>query len=325
MKALITGCYRVGSEYITNIIGNAPGVDTEMYLTNYFRNCYNKYDPLDEEAKYSSLVFESACRIRVRWDRVLAPHKVLDECEREGEITYGGIYDRMMRDLISGEVPHWAEKMQLEWRSIPDFLSMFDDAKAVLVIRDPRSILASFKEFTYAPEPRYLGAIFNALDSMQKGQEYSRRLSEKEFHIVKYEDVVCRPESTVEELLDFLGLSTDHNLLSEEGWTDTLGNPWRTNSAFDNSEHFDKSAAVHRWRGNLEDWELALCERVNKNVMSTYRYDQSNTSVPESEYIDIIESDDQIYCFFEHWKDTGDGVERYPADPTEPDNWAENN
>jgi len=231
----------------------------------------------------------------------------------------------MMRDLIPDGMPHWAEKMQLEWRSIPDFLRMFDDAKAILVIRDPRSILASFKEFTYAPEPRYLGAVFNALDSMQKGQEYNQRLGEEQFHIVKYEDVVRKPESTVEELLYFLNLSTNHDLLSEEGWTDTSGDPWHANSAFDDGEHFDKSAAVHRWRGNLEEWELSLCERVNKKVMDAFGYERSCVSVPESEYLDIIEKDEQISSFFEQWKRNGTGVEQYPTEPTDPKNWSENN
>lgn len=325
MKALITGCYRVGSEYVTQIISNAPKVCAEMYVTNFMRNCHEEYDPVGERKKYTSLVFDSSCRIRIRWGRVLDPHEVLDDLEEEEEISYGCAYDKIMRGLIPDSTPHWAEKMQLEWRSIPDFLKMFNDGKAVLVVRDPRSVLASFKEFTYAPEPRYLGAIFNALDAMQKGQAYRQNLNDAEFHIVKYEDIVRNPELTVEKLLSFLNLSTDHDLLSEEGWTDTSGNQWQANSAFDKGEGFDKAAALHRWRGNLEKWELALCERVNKEMMATFGYEESGVSVPESKYLDIIEKDDQIASFFEQWKRAGTGVEQYPTDPTDPDNWAENN
>lgn len=296
-----------------------------MYVTNFMRNYYGKYDPVYERENYTQLVFDSSCRIRIRWEEALDPHEVLDELEGENEISYGSTYDKIMSGLIPDVTPHWAEKMQLVWRSIPNFLEMFDDGKAVLVVRDPRSVLASFKEFTYAPEPRYLGAIFNALDSMQKGREYRQQLDRDQFYIVRYEDVVREPESTVKGLLNFLGLSTDHDLLSEEGWTDTSGDRWHVNSAFDEGESFDKNAAVHRWRGNLEKWELALCERVNGEMMEAYGYELSGVSVSESKYLDIIRQGEQIRSFFEQWKHTGEGVEQYPTDPTDPDNWAENN
>jgi hypothetical protein len=249
----------------------------------------------------------------------------MDELAKLKKTSYGTIYDRIMKELGPSHTPHWAEKMQLEWRSIPDFLGMFGDAKAVLVVRDPRSILASFKKFTYAPEPRYLGAIFNALDSMQKGLKYSEYLDDNQFHIVKYEDVVRTPESTIKQLLTFLNLSKEHDILSEKGWKNTSGDPWYANSAFEEGESFDKRAAVYRWRGNLEEWELALCERVNKAMMRAYGYEPSGVSVPESQYLDIIEQDEQVVNFFQHWKNTRKGVEQYPTDPTNSNNWSENN
>ena len=308
----------MGSEYVAQIVNNAPNVQSEMYVTNFMRNCYNKYDPISEKENYSSLVFNMAYRIRMRWGRVLDPHKVLNECQLRQPVSYGLLYDKMMRDLIPNEAEHWVEKMQLEWRSIPDFLDMFSDGKAILVVRDPRSILASFKKFTYASYPRYLGAVFNALDSMKAGIKYSKCFDESQFHIVRYEDVICKAEPTVRELLEFLGLSAEHNLLSQEGWTDTSGNKWNENSAFDDGQDFDKDAAVNRWRDNLDEWEISFCEWVNRDMMEAYGYEVSDASVSRSEYLEVIEQDEQIASFFKHWKKTGEGIEQYPEAPK---NW----
>lgn len=323
-QVLLTGCYRTGSTYITNLLGNAPEFATEMHLTNFMRNCYGEYDPIGEEENYVSLVLDTAGLVRLRSGRTLAVHQVIDYCERLEGVTYGALYDAIMRDLITEDVPKWGEKIQLVWRQIPDFLEMFENGKALLIVRDPRSILASFKRFTYAPEPRYLGAIFNTLDAMQKGQEYVHGLPDDRIRIVAYEDVMREPIETVKSILTFLGLSTEHDLLSEEGWTDESGDPWNANSEFDDGTDFDADAAINRWKGNLEEWEVALCERVTGEMMREYGYKLSDVSVPESEYLETLRSDPQIRHFFEKWQRDGNGVQQYPADPTEPENWAEN-
>jgi hypothetical protein len=53
-------------------------------------------------------------------------------------------------------------------------------------------------------------------------------------------------ESTVLDLLESLGLSTNYNLLSQEGWTGTARHAWHSNSAFDTDKNFDEGAAVNR-------------------------------------------------------------------------------
>lgn len=326
MQVLLTGCYRTGSTYISHLLGNAPDFATEIHLTNFMRNCYGKYDPISEEEQYTSLAFDTARRVRLRSGRTVDPNAVIEDSKDGDEpVTYGGLYDAFMGRLIEEDVSGWGEKTQLVWQEIPDFLEMFDGGKAILIVRDPRSVLASFKRFTYAPEPRYLGAIFNALDAMRSGREYETRLDADKFYVTKYEDIVREPHDEVELMLEFLGLPTDHDLLSQDGWTDQEGEPWQPNSEFASGEDFDAEAAVNRWKKNLEPWEIALCERVTAAMMEAYGYELSDVSVPESEYLDIVESDAQIRSFFETWRRTGSGVQQYPRDPLEPENWTENN
>ena len=84
------------------------------------------------------------------------------------EITYGVLYDVLMTTLwVTEEKRHWAEKCQILWREIPDFIDMMPNGRAILAIRDPRSVLASFRAFTFVPPPAYLGAIFNCFDALK--------------------------------------------------------------------------------------------------------------------------------------------------------------
>jgi len=295
-----------------------------MYVTNFMRYYWGSYDPIDEVENYYQLVFDATMRTRRRWDRKIDAHRILDEVDRSESVDYALLYDLIMSDLLISEgVHHWAEKIQLVWTKIPAFIDAFDNGRAILIIRDPRSVLASFKKFTYEPEPAYLGAIFNMLDVLQCAKTYSQQFSSDRFHTIRYEDIVYEPEETLKAAFDFLDLSADHDLLSEAGWTGASGGPWRTNSAYDNDK-FDKDAAVHRWKGNLEPWELSLCELIVGDEMAEFGYEPQEPDPPDKDTLDVLRTDPELSQYYTRWKETGEGVESYPSDPTDPDNWTEN-
>ena len=40
------------------------------------------------------------------------------------------------------------------------------NGKAIHILRDPRSVMLSYKKFTYHRKPAYLSAAFNSVDAM---------------------------------------------------------------------------------------------------------------------------------------------------------------
>jgi hypothetical protein len=322
-QTLITGCYRSGTEYITQLLGNQPDLTTTMYVTNFMRYYWGEYDPVSDPKNYTDLVFDASQTTRQRWGREIDPHRVLDEVEDLAEVDYASLYDLIMSDLvITEEIDHWAEKIQLVWRSIPEFVDNFENGRAILIVRDPRSVLASFKNYTYEPEPAYLGAVFNMLDVFQKAEQYSRTLAEDQFHLMRYEDVIYEPENTLIKAFDFLGLLRDHDLLSQDGWTDTGGDPWGSNSAFDGD--FDPDKAVNRWKNRLDPWEVAICEWVVGETMVDFGYEPAGYAPPAETDIDVLRDDPELAHYLVKWQEHGTGVESFPSDPTDPDNWEEN-
>ena len=257
-QILITGCYRTGSEYLTLLLNNHPKLSASMYVVGFMRFCYDRYNPIENEDNYSRLIFDCGQRIHTRWQKKLDVYKILEECQKSERVTYPLLYDLMMSDIyLTEDVTEWAEKTQLVWTKIPAFLEMFPNGKAIHIVRDPRNVLASFKRVTYTPEPAYLSAIFNCLGSMQLGLEYQRKFGADRYCLVKYEDMIASPESTLLELFNFLELTHDHDLLSEEGWSDPWGNPWNHNSAYLTADSpavaFDKQPSFTSWQNNLSN------------------------------------------------------------------------
>ena len=327
-QVLITGCYRTGTEYISLLLGNSPEISVSMYIVSFMRFCYGRYDPIEERSNYNKLIFDVGDRIRIRWNKKLSIYEILDYCDGCGEVNYAVLYDLIMCDLfLDRSVHQWAEKAQLVWTKIPAFLDMFPEGKAVLVIRDPRSVLASFRNFTHAPASAYLGAAFNCLDSMSKGIKYKEKFGPGKLCIVKYEDIVFKPEKTLINLFEFLNLSADHDLLSEEGWVDERGKPWKHNSVFmkpgSRKMKFDKKSAAYRWKKHLSREEIAFCEAINGDLMEKFGYEPSGISVAWPDMIKPVLQDQTLALYLNKWLSTGEGVEAFPTDPLDPKNWSE--
>lgn len=300
-----------------------------MYITNFMRFCYDRYNPVEEEPNYKRLLSDTAERIKSRFNRNLNVQKIIDYCKQIEKVSYALLYDLMMSDLfLTGQVQSWAEKTQLVWTKIPAFLDMFPQGKVIQIVRDPRSVLASFKKYTYAPEPAYLGAIFNCYGSMSSGLAYKKEFNISRYYLLKYEDVLTSPEKTLIDLFNYLGLSTDHELLNMNGWKDVRGNPWQHNTAFLTSgvknNKFDKLAAINRWKNNLSNWEIALCEAINKELLDSYGYERSGISEEWPTILKPLMADDKLTGYLRRWIGEGLGVEEFPTDPLLPENWEEN-
>lgn len=313
MKILITGCYRSGTEYVTQLLNNHPNLAAKMYTTNFMRYYFKKYDPIAEN--YLKLINNAYDTIKSRHKIKFNLKNVINNIDKP---SYGSIYDAIMSDLyINDEVKHWGEKTQLVWREIPQFLNMFPDGKCINIIRDPRSVLASFKKHTYAKKPLYLGAIFNCFDSMKHSVTYTNYYPNK-FLNVKYEDVLMNEEDELKKIFDFLGLSSDHDLTSRVGWVDTSGNPWKDNTEFGK---FSKTSSVNRWKKNLLTWEVDMCETINDKYMKKFGYERDIK--PNITITWKYNKHPKVIEYLDLWR-MNKGIQEFPTDPNDPSNWSEN-
>ena len=329
LQVLITGCYRSGTDYSSVLLNNHPKFVVTMYTTSFMRYSYNRYNPINKEKNYIALLNEAKKRIKDRWKRNLNIKKIIAICKNEKKITYALLYDLMMGDLfLDKSVTKWGEKTQLVWRQIPNFFKIFPNGKAINIIRDPRSVLASFKKSTYNPEPAYMGAIFNCFDSMKKSYEYKKKYGSK-FLSFRYEDIALNPKKTLKKIYKFLNLKSDHDLLNEKKWLNADGSKFIHNSVFasknERKDEFDFRGSINRWRSQLSSSEIAFCQFINKDLMKLYDYKISKKDKDWDKLLPIIFNNNKILSYFKKWVLINEGIQEFPNNPLDPKNWDENN
>ena len=317
-QIFITGCYKSGTDYITQLIGNHPKVSS-IFDVNFLRYCLDRFDPPNERYRDVFVCMDKFLKKRFRL--TLDVPSLTRKCQGLDFVNYWNLYDLIMSDLcLEKNETIWADKSHLSWRLIPRFLDNFYDGKAIIIIRNPKAVLASFKTHTYAEFPLHLGAIFNWYDSMKYAETYSRLYS-KRFKLIRYEDILYKAEDTLKSLFKFLGLSSDHDLLDSSNWKDPSGKEWKYNTSYTN-ESFDPHKSAKKWETVLKSWEKSMCDKINKEYYAINGYEPAyideNIDLPEG----VLENK-VIVRYMKDWLFRGVGIEEFPTDPTDPKNWSE--
>lgn len=326
-QTLITGVYRTGSEYLSKLINTHPQISSTDYAVNIFRFSYNRYDPINEKSNYLKLLTDTNQRLKERYFYQFDFETLVEKLEKIPQITYGALYDLIMQEVyLKGEKIHWAEKNQLLWREIPLFIQMMRNPKTIHIIRDPRSVLASFKKYTNAPSPLYLGAIFNCYDSMKKANEYLKSLPSDQYLLVRYEDLAANPIQILKKCWKFIGVEESKIEIDPSTWKDAYGNPWFSNSSFHQNnveDQFDSNKSIARWRGNLSQDEIDLTEFICFDYMQSFGYetkiknDKNNVSPL---FKKLAGNSELCMSYYERWS-RGEGIQEFPSNPLDRANW----
>ena len=135
------------------------------------------------------------------------------------QTSYRVCYQEIMNYLADKtDKPCWGEYVTLGWRSIPDYLEMYPNAKVIHIYRDIRAVVSSFGRMTNMPNNLYLQAIFNWIDSVNYIKDYSNTLPKNQYYVLKFEEIHRNPESKIKELCEFLEISFENAMIEPERW-----------------------------------------------------------------------------------------------------------
>lgn len=321
-QTLVTGVYRTGTEYLVSLVQGHPELSATMYRVNAIRFLWGRYDPIDDPAQRDAAIAAVARRVRERYAVELDAAAVRAALPRSRGRGYGALYDALVHvlEMRPGQT-RWLEKNQLQWRAIPAFLDASGDGRAVVLLRDPRSVLASFKRFTTAPEPAYLGAAFNCLDCMS----WMRALHDERVLVLRYEDLLDDPDAAREQVFRHCGADPALAAPREAAtMRDAYGRPWRHNSAFHERgrEVIDTAAALTRWRHALTAAETAFVERLCGEAMRAWGYEPAARGADDTALVRACEADPRLAPWWRHWQVTGEGACGFPSDPLDPRTWS---
>ena len=321
---LITGVYRSGTTMLTGFLDTHENLEIDHPSVQYFRYIIKKNISPNH---YKDIVHSIAERVNFRYQIKLNTSRILSEIENnpEGEVSHKIIYDCVMRGRNNYSGKRWGEKTLLEWTNIPTFIDMYPSGKTIHIVRDPRDVLASYKNMTYETKDKYLDAIFNCLDSMTHGIKYSSTLSKSDYYLVKFEDIINNKMEELEKICRYLDIefneaNYDQDNVKEGVGSGTVNLTVKSQSSFPSS----KSKSFKRWHTSLSSDELNLAEGLLSNVMKHFDYKLSDNF--NDNHLDwllsIFKDNELINKRFIHYLQTGEGAEEFPSDATNPKNWA---
>ncbi len=315
----ITGVYRTGTTLISRILNNHSDLSITYDSVHFMRFSFNKYNPVHKPSNFSSLVNEIQTRLEKRWNINLDSKKIINKLEKSSHINYAEVYHTIMSNLLldNTTAKRWGEKTNMCWGKIPDFLKMFPKGKTILVVRDPRDVLISYKNMTTEPGLRYLDAVFALLGSFQSVDKFLHELSKDNFYLLKYEDLIRDAESVIQNLSKFLEIDFTPSMLDSKQFKDKIGNKWEGNSSFDKSIRGISHDAIGRWKSRISKVELYFVEMVLREQMLKLDYDLAASPLNTEEWKKLfnILNDDFIKQRYARWLKSGKGHESYPSDP----------
>jgi hypothetical protein len=186
----------------------------------------------------------------------------------------------------------WGEKTPRHVFRIDDILETFPTARIVALVRDPRAVIASYRDwrnqggFDLDADPELEAAV--AQDNLRAHRSYnlvvhsmlwrstanavlaaSARHGRSRIHAQRYEDLVREPETSARELFEWLGLDFMPELLDVPVHNSSF-------SAFDRRGGVS-SVGLERWREKLADDEVAVVQSVCRSSLRACGYQPTAT------------------------------------------------
>jgi len=326
IQILATGTMRTGGSLVQNLLSVHSDVLIFAGFVSFFRFYYKKYDPLTPE-NIERMIHHLRIRLKCRRDFDLDAEIIIDNILKR-EVSYRVCYQEIMKYLLDmTDKKNWGEYVTLGWRHIPDYLEMYPNAKIVHIYRDLRAIVSSFSRMTTMPDNLHLQAIFNWIDSVNHIKEYSKTMPKNQYYALKFEEIHDNPERKIKELCEFLEIPFESAMIEPDLWCNLFDNNFVDANISSYSKKkvygFDP-ARSNRWKSEISDWELNLCEYLAKEQLAFAGYEKSLLdfdSIELKKGLDELESNPILNKSLQHFQLTGEGTDRAAMDPTDPENW----
>jgi hypothetical protein len=194
------------------------------------------------------------------------------------------------RELFEGSIEVIAKARESQYRKwvgakdvwtidfFPALARSFQEAKFLVIIRDPRATVASnqpAKGTSQFGHPVSYASHWRKNISLAINYKSRHELSSR-IYLLFYEDLVSEPRRITEDLCSFLEVNFDPAMLEPKNFIDySKGGIWEGNSSFQNSLEIDQARA-DRWRNTLEPEIIKMVEFICGPEMRLAGYEPYN-------------------------------------------------
>ncbi|GAA3930715.1 sulfotransferase family protein [Actinoplanes auranticolor] len=173
--------------------------------------------------------------------------------------------------------PRWGDKRPAYLHNIDILLRLFPDAQFINIVRDGRDCVASLKEMSWHRKDIYatVAAWARAVDDARRA---ARRLGPRQWHEVRYEDLVADPHGRLAAMCAYLG-EEYHPAMAEPSAVAQVAVPsFKTWHALTHAPVTTRR--VQSWQTRLDPEEIALCEAALGSRLVAGGYELSGTIRP---------------------------------------------
>ncbi len=156
----------------------------------------------------------------------------------------------------------------------PALKRSFPDMKCIVIVRDPRAVVAS-KNATDEPYPYiFMGRQWRKLSCMAAYLDYTY----DDVLLLRYEDIVSVPEEYISKICDFLKVDYNENLLDLSLYRDGWGKPWKQNTSYkDIKSRKINAASVDKWKKILDVQDVLSIEVFTHDWMRYFGYEPAHS------------------------------------------------
>jgi len=323
---LMSGWARSGANLTGSIINAHSNASFSVDVLKYMNFCFKRYPEIDD-SNIITMLNEMHLRLRARFSIDFN----IDYCitSAHGNFSHENMYKVLTSHIVDHDKnsPIIGESEVVAWGGISYFLDHIKNSKAIMILRDPRDVLVSFKKNTIATGNDYLISVFNSLSSMKSWLDYEKAYPER-FHGVRFEDLKFNPESIAHGITNFLDIEFESSMLESQNWKKLRGGDWKewenhNSSSFRDNDKL-KVIPVGRWRSLIDPVDHFICEWIAGDAMELFNIEREfqNPSVEILKAaVERLMSSPLLREAFLNYIYSNEGSEKYPLDPTNPTNW----
>ncbi len=326
-RIYVSAPMRSGSTLVSNIL-NAHSKVQIIENFHFKRFLYNKGEKLNKKIVEFKLR-EMGLRLKVRYNVDINEEKVIKRVLKK-KLTYKNIYDELMKEQlkINPRIQIAGEDSAMNWRFIEKFCKFYSNAKIIHLIRDPRSIFASWKKITYQKND-YWGCIMNCIDNMNYASYYKKNINKKNYMAVKFEDILIDPKFYAKKISKFLNISFEKTMIQPKKWEGLFKNKFASLGW----SSIEKKAIdgfflnrVDAWKSILTKKEIYIIEYFAKKNLLEWNYKVSkkkkNNSYLKDFYKNINRSS-YLKKIFNNYKKNGKGSDQFKNNVRDPKTWGD--
>jgi hypothetical protein len=319
-----TGAMRSGGALVLSILELNKKTITFCEIYYFSRHIFKKYKDLNNQKTKYKISYNFHLILKYRNKINIKLENIFEVLKRKKIKNYGDLYIILANILVqNNKFKNFVEYSNGEWRFINHFLKLNKKFKAFLIIRDPRSVIASFKKISHGSKYDYLNCIFNWIDSFDYLEKLKKKYNENRFLLLKFEDIHKDPENNTKKICKFLNISFKSSYIKNKNFK-KIKNKSLTFSALSTKPSFGFDVSRNnQWMNNLTNWEIAIIEYLCRNRMKKLDYKFENFDKKELQKgIKKLNQNSLIKKRFRFFKNSNKGTNLRMNDPSKPENWS---